>query len=273
MAEAFTAAWLALREPVDHRSRPAALLTPLDRWLRERGSASVLDLGCGTGSNLRYLAPRVSSRQRWTLLDRDPALLARAGRGAPPAGVVSVACVQGELAREGIDRVAGTDLVTASALLDLVSGAWLDQLVAACQAAGCAALFALTWDGRAAWGGPHPSDQEDALVLALVRSHQRRDKGLGAALGPAAGAAATRAFREAGYRTWLLPSPWHLDHGDARLASALVDGWEHVAMEQSPAHPERVRTWADRRRRAARAAALSLEVGHMDLLALPGEGN
>ena len=60
MSETFTADWLALREPVDHRSRADDLLNVLGTWWETAGGSRIADLGSGTGSNLRYLAPRLS---------------------------------------------------------------------------------------------------------------------------------------------------------------------------------------------------------------------
>lgn len=269
-SEAFAAEWLALREPVDHRSRAADLLAPLNVWWRARGAARVLDLGSGTGSNLRYLAPRLAGAQHWTLVDHDAALLARAASAPPDGPVASVERIRGDLAREGLAAVPRADLVTASALLDLVSEAWLDRVVEACRGGGCAALFTLTWDGIVRWSAPDAGDgdPDDALVLEAVRAHQRRDKGLGTALGAMAGAAAERAFRTAGYRTWASPSPWVTGPAEAALAQALLDGWEGAAVEQRPEQAGRIRAWAQRRR-GALAGAFRLVVGHGDLLALP----
>ena len=165
----------------------------------------MLDLGSGTGSNLRYLARRLPGEQEWTLVDRDAALLDQAtGAAVAVAGVARVKCVPGELDRAGLGLVPEADLVTASALLDLVTHEWLEQLVATCRAAGNAALLTLTWDGTMTWDDPDP---DDALVAEAVRIHQLRDKGMGPALGPAAGPAAERAFRVAGYHTWLRAEP------------------------------------------------------------------
>ncbi|MSR36525.1 MAG: class I SAM-dependent methyltransferase [Gemmatimonadetes bacterium] len=266
--------WLALREPMDHRSRAAALLAPLDAWWRESRKKKVLDLGCGTGSNLRYLAPRLTGVQHWTLVDQDAALLERAPtKSSGIAGVASVDLVRGDLAREGLDAIRHADLVTASALLDLVSMRWLDLVVEACRAAHCAALFTLTWDGDFEWHLPEARgwDPGDALVLDLMRAHQRRDKGLGPALGPTAGVAAKRALQAAGLRTWIEPSPWRLGPEDSDLAVALIDGWAGAALEQRPEEAQRIGEWAVRRRRDARARTFSLTVGHVDVLALPGE--
>ncbi len=265
--ETFTPKWLALREPVDDRSRAADLVALLAEWWGGRPSRRVLDLGSGTGSNLRYLAPRLPGEQEWTLVDRDAALLDRAkGAAVAVAGVTRVKRVPGELDREGLALVPGADLVTASALLDLVTQEWLEQLAATCRAAGNAVLLTLTWDGTMTWDGD--PDPDDALVAEALRSHQLRDKGMGPALGPAAGLAAERAFRSAGYDTWLRPSPWRLGADDASLARALIDGCVAAAAEQRPADASLIRGWAERRHATANTR-FGLEVGHTDLLVLP----
>ena len=267
MSEAtFTHDWLALREPVDHRSRAADLVIPLAEWWAPRPRHRVLDLGSGTGSNLRYLAPRLPGEQAWTLVDRDGALLDRAtGAAVAVHGVTGVERVVGDLDREGLGLVPGADLVTASALLDLATQEWLERLVAACRVAGSAALLALTWDGTMTWDDPDP---DDALGAEAVRIHQLGDKGMGPALGPAAGPAAERAFRAAGYDTRLGPSPWRLGAADALLARALIDGWAAAASEQRSDDAPLIQSWAERRR-AMTASKPGLEVGHVDLLAIP----
>jgi len=86
----FSADWLALREPADSRARSAALVRQLaDRFVESPNAPGttrlrVLDLGCGTGANLRYLAPRLAPSlggrrwvtQDWTCVDRNLGLLA-----------------------------------------------------------------------------------------------------------------------------------------------------------------------------------------------------
>jgi hypothetical protein len=165
--------------------------------------------------------------------------------------------------------VGRADLVTASALLDLVSGPWLSALADACADAACGALFALSYDGTVEWSAD--DDPYDALVRDAVNRHQSRDKGLGPALGPAAGRTAEELFRRRGYRTRLAPSPWTLGPGDAALGEKLVAGWAAAAAEERPAETEGIRSWAERRRRAVTGGYCGLRVGHLDLLALPGD--
>jgi len=277
--EMFDADWLVLREPIDHRSRAESLLAPLcDTW-RARGWSRVLDLGSGAGSNLRYLAPRLPAGQGWVLVDHDPDHLRTLGHAEVPASVRSLRVVPGDLVHEGLAAIAHADLVTASALLDLVSEDWLRRVVDACAGAGRGAHFALSYDGEVRWsasdapGGQGDEDPDDALVRDAVNAHQTGDKGLGPALGPAAGAVAERLFRRARYTTRLVSSPWRLGAADAPLVRRLIAGWEAAAAALRPADAGRIHAWAERRRATVADGRFTLTVGHCDLLALPSEGS
>jgi SAM-dependent methyltransferase len=270
-AESFDADWLALREPVDHRSRAPELVTRLTDWWEARGCSRVLDLGSGTGSNLRYLAPRLPGNQEWTLLDHDPALLARI---KAPATTVRISTIEGDLAGPGLTEVRHAHLVTASALLDLVSETWLGSLAEACSEGGSAALFTLTYDGTIEWASTDGSAGRteragDQLVRDSVNAHQLGNKGLGPALGPSAGPAVERIFRDLGYQTWMLASPWRLGSKDAELASALVVGWAAAAAEERPDSKVVIEEWAAHRQASIVTGNFHLTVGHQDLLALP----
>lgn len=264
MSERFQADWLALREPADHRARALSLVQRLRAWSGPRSPLNVLDLGAGTGSNLRFLAPLLPGAQHWTLVDHDAALLARVTAEVPGLTWRGIQADLSEWPRFMVDPT--PDLVSASALLDLVPAAWLDSLVAACRSGGAACLMALSYDGSVAWSAPDP---DDAAVLAAVNAHQERDKGLGAALGPQAPEQLAARFGAAGYAVWVEPSPWDLGRETAALAEALVDGWVGAACEQLPEASVRFRAWGGRRCADLRAGRTRVRVGHRDLLALP----
>ena len=202
--EIFDAEWLALREAADRRARDGTLPERLSAAWRRRGWSRVVDLGSGTGANLRYLAPRLPSGQRWTLVDHDPRHVDRLQRLEVPPEVDAVAAVSRDLAADGLAVVEGADLVTASALLDLVSESWLEELVNRCVDTACGAYFALTVDGRVQWmtesaaGWRVDGDPDDGFVWSVFNRHQRIDKGFGPALGPTAAVSAARLFHEAG---------------------------------------------------------------------------
>ena len=108
------------------------------------------------------------------------------------------------------------------------------------------------------------------MIRDAIDAHQRRDRGAATALGPAASTVAEALFGAAGYRTWRVPSLWQLGPCDAELAVALIDGWEHAALDldASEAEVDRIHAWAARRR-STTAGDFLLTVGHQDLLALP----
>jgi SAM-dependent methyltransferase len=278
----FSPAWLALREPADHAARDPGLLSALSDALQGREALEIVDLGCGTGSNLRAVALALPTlRQTWRLVDHDPALLAAArdrlaawaesaeGVGdrlelAVAGRALTVTFAQADL-RADLDGALGErpDLVTAAALFDLASEAFIARVAAAVAARGAAFYTALTYDGREEWRPPHQADGE---VHRAFLAHQRRDKGFGPAAGPDATAALARAFREAGYRVGTGESPWRL--GPGALLDELAAGVAGAARETGLVPEERIAAWLAARRSGA-TPGLSCLVGHLDLLALP----
>lgn len=260
----FDASWLALREPADHRSRARELLPELRREGARRGWSRVVDLGAGTGSNVRFLSERLPWVTEWTVVDHDRDLLDRV---AAPGSARAMRRVVGDLAREGLEAVADADLVTASALLDLVSEEWLGELRDRCVESARGAYLALTYDGTIDWT---PARADDELVREAFNEDQTTDKGIGTALGPVAASAAHRLFEEAEYRSLLRPSPWVLSaERDRRLIEELVRGWADAAARARPAEEARIRRWAGRRARDVSGEGATVRVGHLDLLALP----
>lgn len=282
----FASEWLALREPVDHRSRAHELASMLSDHLQRRAeavarqagrspgfgqatagarpfSATLVDLGAGDGSNLRYLSDRLPHPLRWRLLDHDIGLLS-AIRGGHAGDVIDPA-VQ-DLASLPASGLAGADVVTASALLDLVSADWLEALCEACVSAHAAVLMALSIDGRVIFSRDDPLD---ASVCAWVAQDQRRDKGLGPALGGMAPGVLASALEARGYDVRVRASDWRLDRSDVSLARALIDGWRLAAQRQHPSSGEAIADWASRRTDALVRGDLSLTVGHVDVLGLP----
>lgn len=295
----FSADWLALREALDAASRAPALARHLANFLAETGSGQTLritDLASGTGANLRYLAPALGGHQDWCLVDHDSALLddippkmrewaadsgleIRAtvrspGRPSGHALVIEGSQFVCEMRVVTADLAASTDaldlpdrsLVTASALLDLVSDAWLQGLARRCLAVRAPVLVALTYDGRIEY---RPRDPDDTLLRDLVNRHQQTDKGFGPALGPAAADAAFTAFEALGFTVHREQSDWRLGPDQRPIQEALVQGWFEAAVEIAPDETARLMRWRREREKLIAAGGSTLVVGHQDLLALP----
>ena len=263
----FSAAWLALREPVDHASRAPELAAKLRAHFANREIVRIVDLGCGTGSNLRATSALLGPEQHWTLVDYDPALLAAARlrlaewaddattvgdalRLAKGGKVLNVRFVKADLNRD-LPRVlaGGPDLVTASALFDLISERWIAAFARAVRAAGAAFYTVLTYDGRDAFAPPHPLD---GAVTAAFATPQKSDKGFGIAAGPDGADVLARQFRAAEFTVEEGDSPWRIGPANAALARDLLHGIAAAVAETGALSPADLANW------------LAYRLGHVD---------
>jgi trans-aconitate methyltransferase len=264
MTGEFSSTWLDLREPADAAARAAELVAPVRR--RTGGALVIRDLGCGTGSLGRWLAPRLPGPQHWIMEDRDPALLAHAAATmvteAADGTPVTVQTRQGDVTELSADDLADTSLVTCSALLDLLTTEEVGAIAAALAVHRTPALFTLSVAGEV---GFEPADELDAAVTAAFNDHQRRTVAGRRLLGPDAPAAAAEIFAKYGARVTLRPSPWQLDSDRAALAAEWLRGWTGAAAEQRPDLP--IDAYLRRRLAAAESGRLMITVGHQDLLA------
>ncbi|GAA1312459.1 class I SAM-dependent methyltransferase [Saccharothrix xinjiangensis] len=250
----FSPAWLRLREPADADARAAGLVDRLKIHLN-RPPLVVRDLGCGTGSLGRWLTGRLPGPQHWVLHDRDPRLLDLARATVTGPGV-TVETREGDLAELTAADLAGASLVTASALLDLVTAEQVRGLAAAC--AGRPVLFTLSVTGRVEFAAAEPLD---AVFQEAFNGHQRR----GGLLGPDAVGVARAAFAELGAVVATGPSPWRLGTDRRELALEWLRGWVGAAVEQEPELAREAPAYLRRK-----AADPRVVVHHEDLLAVPG---
>ena len=265
----FSAAWLALREPADVAARSTEVTATVLASLVGRTPLGGVDLGSGTGSNIRYLAPRLPTCH-WRLVDNDSALLdvARHALRDPTSRATSINIEALVADLQTLDSTAldGCALVTASALLDLVSESWLARLVRLARDEGAHVLMALNYDGRIVCT---PPERDDDLVRDLVNRHQTTDKGFGPALGPNAGVRAEAVLRDAGYDVCRAPSDWVLGAEHAELQRQLIEGWAHAATELAPDLSPRISSWTTRRLAHVSAGTSHLVVGHDDVGGVP----
>ncbi len=287
----FSAEWLSLREPIDHRSRNQALQTKVLHYLAQVNtvdprSVHITDLGSGTGSNLRALAPHLSSLQYWTLVDYDQTLLhvARSTLLAWADSEIDMPAIESLDAHsmsvkplsilkqnktiivkfKRIDLLNDyptilnepTDLITAAAFFDLVAEPWLIKF---CAFLTKPLYTVLTYDGIEKWSPPEIIDAE---ILKEFHQHQRTDKGFGGALGPAAAKCLQSLLHDQHFTTICAPSPWILDHQDRTLIQQLTMGTAQAIREMHAIPLAKVNQWEQSRMQASRC-----EIGHIDIFA------
>jgi hypothetical protein len=258
----FSSHWLSLREPYDARARHRAILEIVVSSFGHRSALTIADLGAGSGAALRALAPHFSVEQHWRLLDNDRNLLAWARRMT--SANIHVEAIPIDLGRELDAALEGPiDLVTCSALLDLVSEPWLEQFASAVAARRLPVYATLTYDGRISLS---PGDRFDGAIVRAVNDHQRRDKGFGPALGPISAARAVARFETFGYSVVSERSDWLLESGDRDIQTQLLSGWATAASEIG-CGPEEVADWLKRRHELVAAGRSRIRVGHTDFWA------
>lgn len=258
----FDTGWLALREPADKAARNELLLAELASYLEGLEAPTIMDIGCGTGSTYRSLSGRFPANAYWQLVDYDQLLLAEAER---LIGSAAVSYHRKDLTDLSSLPLEGVSLMTASAFFDLCSGAFCEDLAENLSTKRIGLYAALNYDGRISWSDPHELDGE---IVGAFNRHQRGDKGFGAALGPQAAAHLEGAFSCLGYQTKTADSTWHLDQSHAALQEAFLQGMASPVAEVSDLSRGQISAWLDFRLAKLHAGG-RLDVGHIDLLALP----
>lgn len=263
----FAPEWLALREGADHRSINHAVRRALLEHISGQETVRIADLGCGTGSNFRSLAPEIAAKQAWLLVDHDPQLLQLARvmtTDQARACQAEVRVLEADLATGDLDSIAGrVDLVTAAALFDLISADVITKLVRSIATARCAFYTVLTYDGLATW---LPETPINPTLRDAFNRHQQTDKGFGPAAGPTATDVLAAAFGEHGYRVLRGKSPWVLDADLATLRNETDRGWAGAVAETGAVPSAECDAWLTARQDDRQARTI---VGHEDLLALP----
>jgi SAM-dependent methyltransferase len=280
MSETFDPDWLALREPHDAaaRSRDLALLLSDRLPARPR----LLDLGAGTGSLFRWLAPIIGRSQAWVFADADTNLLARAlddtadwaeDMGWTVSSPGRALLIHTEIGTWRIETrrvdLAGAldlslvDAVTCSALLDLVSQDWIDRLVARLRTP---LLACLSVDGRDRFMPRHPLD---GIIAGAFRRDQARDKGFGRALGPQAPAVLAAELVARGFDVHGVVSDWRIPQDAVEMQLELISSFAQVAHHWLKPRAEAIADWQDLRMEQADRGRLRIHIGHRDVLAFP----
>jgi hypothetical protein len=263
----FSIDWLNLREAADHAARDKTLAQQLLQWLGQAADPIspdriLVDLGAGTGSNLRALTKLGANNIVWRLVELEGKLLDEALRRHGKQYLIED--YQADLNVVAELPLTGANVVSASALFDLASKTFIDALVERIDGRKTAIYAALNYDGTTTWSPAHPLDEK---ILAAFNNDQLRDKGFGPALGPDCTAYLQQQLSAKNYTVTLAPSPWQLGGNDQALVVELIEGVAAAVAIDDALTSTEISDW--KQFRLAQSAAGNCTIGHWDLLALP----
>lgn len=256
----FDVNWLNLREPLDALARDQHLLQKAAKFVRSTKRQTIIDMGSGTGSTLRAIAPLIPDAH-WSLVDNDKLLLQEAARRHPQNDHITYQTADlNDLASLSLGEA---DLVSASALFDLCSKEFIERLGSELSKFKIGLYAALNYNGEIAFDIPHP---DDPVMVELFNYHQCSDKGFGPALGPESAHTLGALLTKAGYEVETAQSDWIIDENAAELHRLFVDGLVSAVTETGKLEQDRIRKWLEFR---VGQAGTRCVVGHSDVLALP----
>jgi hypothetical protein len=261
--------WLSLREAQDSRARSRDLARAVLALLPD-GPMTVHDLGSGTGSMMRWLAPLLPGPQAWVLHDWNANLTRHALDGEAPrdrdGAPVSITTRVGELEELRAADLEGASLVTASALLDVLTASEAHAIVEACVEVGAPTLLSLSVTGEVEL---RPWDARDKLFETAFNAHQRREVHDRRLLGRYGAPIVQGLFELAGWKVRKARTSWRIADTEPRLLNEWFDGWIDAAEEQSPTLRADAAGYRELRRSQLDRGELSAVVYHLDLLAWP----
>ncbi|MCA9135245.1 MAG: class I SAM-dependent methyltransferase [Planctomycetales bacterium] len=253
-----TIKWLGAREVQDRRFRNRDLASEFASAVDDKDI--VVDMGCGNGANYRYMSELFPSQQRWIGIDVDAEMLGKAAGEFPAA---TFQAMQVNLAEQLDHLPCGPGIaITASAFLDLVSAAWIDEF--ACRCFTSVVLIAMTSSGLPEWT---PFDQNDEAINGCLQQFRISDHGFGPSLGRDAATYLAENLSRRGCHVTMKASDWKLNDDQSEMIKMMISGIVRRVASMTDAVD--VRAWSQRRMTQLERGRLQLTVPHVDLLSLP----
>ena len=271
--EKFSSEWLALREQEDLLARNSTILECVIEHLKGEKRLNILDIGCGTGATMRALLPKFEQPQHWTLLDVDHELLVHARCLNEPLVSDSNYTLDTKFA----DLTAGFEflnseysLVTATALLDLVSEAWIKEFAKALKHNNLSFYCRITPNNSIEFD---PKEDLDEKVISTFNTHRYSDKGFGMSLGGHAADFTIEQLQSFGFDVRSSLETWGNRHHNKSFRkifnSKLVEGISQAVNNTKLFDASELKQWTDSRLSAIQNGECEIRFEVIDFLATP----
>ncbi len=283
MDKPFTSSWLTLREGFDAQARSRPLAQAFARLLPVE--PNLVDLGAGTGSLFRWLAPIIGRPQHWLWLDDDVDLMEEGLRTTAswarrlgyvvqhdeceasltletPRGAWCIELAGHDLTYPpSLLPLDNADAVTCSALLDLFSEDWLDEMLHAIGRRPFYAAINVMGNWRL-----RPCRLSDRLVARGFLADQVGNATPMDPLGPDVPKVAEDICKELGQDYRSARSDWTIQPRQRTMLHAMLTFLANAAREAMPGRRREIAAWERVRRDDVKAERLAMRIGHCDFL-------
>lgn len=216
--EGFGQSWLSCRAPYDAMARSKELEQKAWSLIHDNDTPMVMDLGCGSGNNVLFLADRWPSSLQWMGIDHDEQLIAAASERCDQADCAFTGIVADLLDLNQLLPDHRPDLVVANAVFDLFTADMMNALLGDLRETGTAMLTTLNYTSME-WAQPLPHEAE---IIGLYESHMVRPRPSGNGLGPTAPKVIMKTVKALGGETDRRESVWDIPADDSAMFRHLL---------------------------------------------------
>ena len=282
--------WLAHRFTCDAEARhPGIEHQFLAFFEQHQTPLKVVDVGSGTGANVRYYFDRIPHEQEWILIEQNEQLRDECCRSlvafAQERGyhwqqqdgtflltddqkTATVQLMSGRIEHiEQLADLARTDVVTANAVFDLLSFEQFDTLVGKLVQHEVCLLATLNYYETSFL----PFSEEDHRFMRWYHMHMKRPQPTGIAMGPDCSEEMLDLLAQHHMMIEQEGSQWHLKKNATTMHHYLLHFIEHAVAELSLSADEQrdFDTWLTHRKSLCRQRQLEIIVDHSDIFAYP----
>jgi len=279
--------WLQERYRFDEEARNKQLEWTCVNQFAFRDHVQIVDLGSGTGANLRYYVEQFPQDQTWFCVEEDIALkvpfweqvqkmaldldyaIEHEGvrmKLTKPGHEVLIHFVHGNLLKVGeLVDLLRTDLVLANAVFDLFSKEQFTGLVQVLSHHSLSLLFTLNYAGM---DFSTATDADDHYI-EQYNAHMQREQAFGRGMGPASSREMEAVLKEALAQVEVGESLWQIGSQEQAMMSYLLGFFDGALSDWWVKEAERLafQNWLSEKKKHVAEKALSAEVYHLDILA------